>query len=111
MDLRKTLLKPFKKLKHRLRGGSRKRDGRSGSENDREGTETDIEGSEASQRGSHLCSEVEDVVESGLNQEGDLSDVKGKKPGQVDLPTSTPSIPPGGESRGMRAMPYFDCFL
>ena len=113
MDLRKTLLKPFKKLKHRLRGGSRKGDGRSGSESGREGTETDIEGSDASQRGSHLHSEVEDVVESGPNQEGDLSDVKGKKPGQVDSSPFTPPISSGVESSEsmQTSTPYLDCSL
>ena len=101
MDLRKSLSKPFKKLKHRLAEGNRKRDGRSGSENDREGRETDIEESEASQRNSRLHSEVEDVVESRPNQEGDSTHVKGKRIAQVDSSASA-SISPGVESESMQ---------
>lgn len=101
MDFRKSLSKPFKKLKHRLAEGSRKRDGRSGSENDRDGRETNVEGSEAGQTNSRLHSEVEDVVDSGLNQEGGSKDVKEKKVGQVGSSASTPPISPGVEPEGM----------
>ena len=108
MNLRKILskpFKPFKKLKHRFRGGSRKRDGRSGSENDREGRDADIEGSEAGQRNSRLQSEVEDVVDSGPNQEGVSNDVEGKKVGQVDSSASTPPISPGEEPESTQTTP------
>ncbi|KAF9646201.1 hypothetical protein BDM02DRAFT_3189069 [Thelephora ganbajun] len=89
MDSPNVFLKPFKKLKNRLKGKNRRRDGRS--ETTREERETDVEESGASQRGSHLDSEVESAVESGPNREG--NDVGGKKSDQVNPPTSTPSIP------------------
>ena len=91
MDSQNVFLKPFKKLKHRLTRGSRKRDGGSGSENNREGRETDVEGSEASRRNSNLHPEVEDAVESGPSREGN-DDGDGKEVEQADPPTSTPSI-------------------
>ena len=100
MGLGKTLLKPFKKLRHRLAEGSRKRGGGSGSESDRDRREANIEGTEASQRSSRLHLEVE-AVESGPNQEGDSNEVKGKKVDQVDLPISPPPILPDGESESM----------
>jgi len=90
MDSRNIFLKPFKKLKHRFKRGSRKRDGGSGSENIREERETDVEGSEASRRNSNLHPEVEGAVESGPSREGNDGD--GRKVEQVDPPTSTPSI-------------------
>jgi hypothetical protein len=90
MGIRDSVSKPFKKLKHRLARGSRKRDGGSGSESNREGRETDVEGSEASRRNSNLHPEVEGAVESGPSREGNGGD--GKRVGQVDPPTSTPSI-------------------
>jgi hypothetical protein len=82
MDFRKFLSRLFKKLKHRLVGGSRGRGGRSGSENNREGGVADVDGSESSQRNSRLHSEVdvEDVMEGGSSRE--RSDVDGKKVGR-----------------------------
>ena len=95
MDLRKSFLKPFKKLKDKLPGGRRKRDGRSGSGSDGKGGETDVEGSEASQRGSYLRPEidVEGAVESGPGREGSNFDRRGAAPVD-DPPKSTPSISP-----------------
>jgi hypothetical protein len=91
MDSRNPFLKGFKKLKRKLAGGSRKRDGR-------DGGEADIEGSEASRRNSQLHPEVEGV-ESGPNRE--RNDVDGGGVGQVGPPTSTSSIPHSGELDGM----------
>ena len=102
MDLRKAFLKPFKRLKDKLPGGRRKRDGGSGSESDRKGGETDVEGSEASQRNSFLHSEVDigRAVESGPSREVNNVDGKGATP--VDNPpTSTPSISLSGKPGGM----------
>jgi hypothetical protein len=100
MDLRKTFLKPFKKAKQKLTESHRKRDGRSGSEGDREGKGTDVEGgSETGQKNPRLHSEVESVVESGPSREG--NDVGGDEVGQVDPPTSTPSISHGREPDSM----------
>ena len=95
MDLRKSLSKPFKKLKHRLAEGRRKRDRGSEGEDDREGREADARASETSQRSSHLHPEVEDAVESGPSRERDS--VKGEEVGQVNPPISTPSILHHGE--------------
>jgi hypothetical protein len=95
MDLRKSLSKPFKKLKHRLAEGHRKRDRGSRGEDDREGRGTDARGSETSQRSSHLHPEVEDVVESGPSREREC--VEGEEVGQVNPPISTPSILHGGQ--------------
>ena len=107
MGLGKTLLKPFKKLRHRLAEGSRKRGGGSGSESDRDRREANTEGTEASQS-SRLHSEVE-VAESqapaqpldGPNREGDSNDVKGKKVDRVDSAISPPPILPDGGSESM----------
>jgi len=97
MDPR-NFLKPFKKMKHRLARGSRKRDGRSGSEHNRE---TDVEGSEASGRNSNLHSEVDEgAVESGPSLEG--NDGGGRRVDQADLPTSMPSISCDREPDSMR---------
>ena len=74
MGLGKSLLEPFKKLKHGLTGVNCTQGEGSGNENDRERGEANIERSEASQRSSRLHSEVE-VVEIGSNQEGDSNDV------------------------------------
>jgi len=72
--------------------GSRKRDGRSGSESNREGRETDVEGSEASRRNPHPHSEVDEgAVASGPSREGNDGDMG--RVDQADPPTSTPSIP------------------
>jgi len=97
MDLRKSILKPFKKLKSKLLGGRRKRDGRSGNEDNRKGGEVDIEESEASERISYLRSEVEIgiAVEGGPSREG--SNVNWKDIAPVnDPPTSTPPISQSG---------------
>jgi hypothetical protein len=69
MDSRNPFSRGFRKLKHKLAGSHRERDGRS-SENDRGGRQTDVEGSETSQMNSRLHSEVEGVVESGPSREG-----------------------------------------
>jgi hypothetical protein len=98
MDSRNPFSKGLKKLKHKLAGGSRKRDGRPGSENDRGGREADVEGGEAIQRNSGLYPEVGDVG-SGPSREGD--DVDGDGVGQAGPPTSTPSIPHSGEPNSM----------
>lgn len=89
MDSRNPFSRGFKKLKHKLMGGNRKRGGRSGNENDQGGREADVEASEASQRSSRLHPEVEGV-ESGSSREG--NDVDGNEVGRFDPPTSTHSI-------------------
>ena len=108
MDFRKSFSKPFKKLKDKLPGGSRKRDGRSESEDSRKGSEVEVKGAEVKgaeviQRNSFLHSEVsvEGVVESGPSQEE--SNVDGKKGAlnDVDPPTSAPSISHIREPDGM----------
>ena len=89
MDFRKSLSKTFKKLKDKLPGDRRKRDGRSGDEDDRKGTESDVEGSGASQRNSYLHSEVD--AEGAPGREGANAD--GKEATLVEKPpTSTSSI-------------------
>ena len=98
MDLRKSFLKPFKKLKDKLPGDRRKRNGGSGNRNDGEGGETDIETSEVSQRNSYLDPEVDIgvVVESGPSREG--NNVGGKEAAPVDdPPTSTPLLLQSGK--------------
>ena len=96
MDCRKPFSRPFKKLKDKLRGSSRKRDGRSGSEDSRRGRSVDVTDGEASQSNLNLHSEVnvEGAVKSGPNQEG--SNVGGKEaaPRAVDPgpPESAPLI-------------------
>ena len=99
MDLRKSFLKPFKRVKQKLKGGRRKRDGGSESENDRGGKETDAEGSEVSRRNSCLHSEVEGVVEGGPSLEE--NHVGGDGVGQVGSPPSAPSIPYNVEPSSM----------
>ena len=100
MDFRRSFSKPFKRLKGKLPGGSRKRDGRSGGEDGRKGREADVDESEANQRNSYLHSEVEvdDTVESGPSRE-----VNEKKTAFVDVnpPMATPSIPHIGEPESM----------
>ena len=102
MDFRKTFSKPFKKLKDKLPGGSRKRDGRSESEDSRKGRDVDVEGGKVSQRNSYLHSEVsvEGAVESRPGQE--VANVDAKKAAPVDAvpPTSAPSISHIGEPGG-----------
>ena len=102
MDLRKSFLKPFKKLKDKLPGGHRKRDGRSGSGNNREGEEVDIEGSEASRTNSFLHSEVDvgSAVESGPSREGNNASRK-EVVSVDDLPITTLFVSQGGKSNGM----------
>ena len=89
MDLRKSILKPFKKLKNRFAESIRKRKQGSRSDSNREGRETDVEESEADQS-SHLHSETEDVAKSGPSREENV--VEGENVAQVNRPTSTPSI-------------------
>jgi hypothetical protein len=97
MESRNPFSKGFKKLKRKLAGGGRKRDGRSGSETDQGGRETDVE-SDASQRNSRLQPRVKDV-ESGPSREG--NDVDREEVGRIDPPASTPSIPHRGEPNSM----------
>ena len=103
MDFRKSFSKPFKRLKDKLPGGSRKRDGRFGSEDGRSRREADVEGSEASQRNSHLHSEVDvgGAVDSGPSR--DESNGSGGKPALVDTDplAATSSIPHIGEPESM----------
>ena len=95
MYLRKTFLKPIKKLKDKLRGRTRKRDGGSGSEDSGSGRGSDVGRSEASQRGSYLYSEVDigGTAESGPGREE--TNVDGKKTVLVDA--DPPAIPHIGE--------------
>ena len=102
MDLRKSLLKPFKKLKSKLPSSRRKQDGKSGSETEGRGGKSDVEGSEASQMNSLIGSEVDvrSAVESGPSRERDKVD--GRDATLVDdPPTSTPSISRSGKPGGM----------
>ena len=98
MDLRKSVLKPFKKLKGRLPGGRRKQDGRSGSEDNSKWGEGDVE-SEASDRNSYLHSEVdfEVAVEGGPSRGG--SNVDRTDVATVDDPptSTTPPISQSGK--------------
>lgn len=103
MDFRKSISKPFKKLKGRLPGGRHKRDRGSGSEDSRKEGQADAEGDEeASQRNSNLRSDfsIEDVVGSDPGGEG--SNVDGKEAALLDVgpPTSTPSTSHIGEPDG-----------
>jgi hypothetical protein len=100
MDFQDSISKPFKKLKHRLAKGSRKRKEGSGREDSREGREHDTEGIEAGQS-SHLHPETEDVVGSGASREE--KDGDGKKVVQVNPPTSMPPVPhsDSGKSNSM----------
>lgn len=88
MDLRKSFLKPFKKLKDKLPGDRHKRDGRSGGGNDRKGGEADIEGS-GSRSGLYLHSELgfESAVESEPGQGG--SNVDGAEAALVNDPATS----------------------
>ena len=101
MDFRKTLSKPLKKLKDKLPGGHRRRDGRSGSENDGKGGGFDVKGSQVSKQNQYLQSEVDvgGTLKSGQSQEA--SDTNWKEAAPVgDTPTSTASIPQGWNSGG-----------
>ena len=89
MDLRDSVSKPFKKMKHRLAESIRKRKEGSRSDSHREGGETDVEESEVGQS-SHLHPEAEDVAKSGPSREE--NDGGGENVVQVNPPTSTPSI-------------------
>ena len=104
MDFRKSFSKPFKKLKDKLPGGSRKRDGRSVSEEDgRKGGDGDVRGNETNQGDAHLDSEVSAgrVVGSGPGREG--SNIDGNKLAFVDADplASTLSISRIGEPNSM----------
>ena len=97
MNFRKSFSKPFKKLKDKLPGGSRKEDG---SEDGRKGSEAGLKGDKVSQRNPYLRSEVS--VE-GTVQSAEGSNVGGKKDDLVDAdpPTSTPPISHIEEPDGM----------
>ena len=102
MDLRKSFLKPFKKLKDKLPSDRRKRDGRSWGGNDGKGVEIGVEGSEASQRNSFMEPEgdVGSAAERGPGREG--NNVDGKEIALVDdPPVSAPSISLSGGLGGM----------
>ena len=98
MGLRKSFLKPFEKVKQKLTDGRHEGDGRPRGENDQEG-EAHVGGSEASRRNPRLHFEVEDVMEIGPSREG--NGVDREKVGQVDPPSSMPSISRGGEPNSM----------
>lgn len=85
MDTQNPFSKGLEKLKRKLVGGSRKRDGRSGNETDRR-REVNVERSEASQRNSRLRPEAQDL-ESGPGREEDVR--SGEEVGRADPPTST----------------------
>jgi len=89
MDLRDSISRPFKNLKHRLAKGSRKRKEGSGREDGREWREHDTEGGEAGQS-SYPNPETGDVAEGGHGREENGDD--SKRVVQVDPPASTPSI-------------------
>ena len=97
MDSKNPFLKPFKGLKRRLTRGSRKREGKFGSESGREGRETDTEGSDTSRRNSQQHPRVEGVVESGPSREANSEG----KAVQADPPTSAPSISHDEDPNGM----------
>lgn len=90
MDLRDSISKPFKKLKHRLSKGSRKRKEGSGGEDIGDGREHDTEGRETDQSFHLPHPETGNVAETGLSQE--KGEDNSKEVVQVDLPTPTPSI-------------------
>jgi hypothetical protein len=98
MGLRKSFLKLFKKVRRKFTGGRHERDGGSGNDTDQVQGEAEVEGSNATQRNTRLHLEVEDA-EIRPGREG--TDVEGKKVGQVNPPTSTPSIPHSGGSDSM----------
>jgi len=99
MDLRDSISRPFKNLKHRLAKGSRKRKEGSGREDGREWGEHDTEGGAAGQS-SRPDPETGDVAEGGHGRKENDDDSKRVK---VDPPTSTPSILHGesGKSNSM----------
>ena len=96
MDFRKSFSKPFKKLKDKFPGGSRKRDGGSGGEDGRKGRGADVTDGEASLSNLNLHSEVsvEGAVESGPSREE--SNIGGKEAVLqvvgINPPTPTPLI-------------------
>jgi len=89
MDLRDSVSKPFKKLKHRLTKGSRKRKEGSEGDKNREGKGTNVEGSGAGQS-SHLHPETEGVATSGPSREENNGG--GGNIVEVNPPTSAPPI-------------------
>ena len=103
MDFRKSISKPFKKLKDKLPGGSRKRDGRSRGKGGGRGREADIEGGEVSQRNSYMHSEVSVEGAVGGGSSGEGSNVDGRKVSSTDVNplASMPSISCVGEPNGM----------
>ena len=103
MDFGKSFSKPFKKLKDKLPGGRRKRDGRSGGEDDGKGKEVNVKGGEVSQKNSYLRSEVSVESAVGGGPSGEGSNVDGNKVAFVDVNplTSIPLISHIGEPDGM----------
>ena len=94
MDFRKSISKPFKKLKDKLPGSSHKRDGRSRSKDGGKRREADIKGGEVSRRNSYPRSgaSVDGTMEGGPGTEG--SDGGGGNVVLVNVnpPTSAPSV-------------------
>ena len=86
MGIGDSVSKRFKKVKNRLAEGIHKRKEGSRSDSHRDGGEIDAEESEAGQS-SHLHSEAEGVAKSGPSREE-----KDGEGGNVNLPTSMPSI-------------------
>lgn len=87
MDLRDSISRPFKNLKHRFAKGSRKRKEGSGREDGREWREHDTEGGEAGQS-SRPHPETGGVAEGGRGREE--HDDGSKRVVQVDPATFTP---------------------
>ena len=102
MDSGNPFSKGFKKLKDKLSGDRRKRDGRSGRGNDGKGGEIEVGGSKVGQTSSFPHSDVGigGAVGSGPSREGNDADGKGAAP--VDDPlASTPSISQSGKADGV----------
>lgn len=101
MDLRKSFSKPFRRLKDKLPGGSRKQDRRSGNEDGRKGSDANIDGSEAIQRKLYPHSEV--LVNAKGTEESGPSQGESRVDGGRfdDPPMFTSSILHIGEPDGM----------
>jgi len=102
MDFRKSFSKPFRKLKDKLPGSSRKRGSRSGSEDSRKGREDNIKGGGVGQRNSYLnlVFGVGSTM-SGPSQEGSNADRKKAVPVDINPPAPPPSISHIGEPNSM----------
>jgi hypothetical protein len=96
MGIRDSVSKPFKKLKHRLTEGTRKREEGSRSDSHLEGRKPDVEECEAGQS-SHLYPKSEDVTKSGPSREDNNGE--GEQPIQVNPPTSARPISHGDSSK------------